>query len=84
MNKLYVFILPQAAGLNKAKESRAGRQPINRSKGARGPDQWKPEDSSYWCQYAIDWASIKNTWNLTVTEPEHRPQTTRRNAGNVR
>ena len=44
----------------------------NRSKGARGPDQWKPEDRSYWCQYAIDWASIKSTWNLTLTEPEHR------------
>ena len=44
----------------------------NRSKGARGPDQWKPEDRSYWCQYAINWASIKSTWNLTVTEPEHR------------
>ena len=44
----------------------------NRSKGARGPDQWKPEDESYWCQYAIDWANIKITWNLTVTEPEYR------------
>ena len=44
----------------------------NRSKGARGPDQWKPEDESYWCQYAIDWATIKNTWNLTVTDPEYR------------
>ncbi len=44
----------------------------NRSKGARGPDQWKPEDESYWCQYAIDWANIKIAWNLTVTEPEYR------------
>ena len=44
----------------------------NRSKGARGPDQWKPEDQPYWCQYAIDWVTIKNTWNLTVTQPEHR------------
>ena len=44
----------------------------NRSKGARAPDKWKPEDESYWCQYAIDWVSIKNTWNLTATEPEHK------------
>ena len=44
----------------------------NRSKGARGPDQWKPQRESYWCQYAIDWATIKNTSNLTVTEPEYR------------
>ena len=39
----------------------------NRSKGARGPEAWKPEDQSYWCQYAIDWITIKDDWNLTVT-----------------
>ena len=44
----------------------------NRSKGARAPHEWKPEDESYWCQYAIDWATIKITWNLAVTEPEYR------------
>ncbi len=43
----------------------------NRSKGARGPDQWKPEDRSYWCRYAVDWATIKDDWNPTVTEQEH-------------
>ena len=42
----------------------------NRSKGARGPDQWKPEDQTYWCQYAVDWITIKSTWKLTVTEAE--------------
>ena len=39
----------------------------NRSKGARGPEDWKPGDSSYWCQYATDWVTIKDDWNLTAT-----------------
>ena len=43
----------------------------NRSKGARGPEAWKPEDRSYWCQYAVDWITIKDTWQLTVTQAEH-------------
>ena len=43
----------------------------NRSKGARGPEEWKPEDRTYWCQYATDWITIKSTWKLTVTEQEH-------------
>ena len=43
----------------------------NRSKGARGPDEWKPEDRSYWCQYAVDCITIKSTWELTVTQQEH-------------
>ena len=44
----------------------------NRSKGARGPDEWKPEDRSYWCQHAVDWITIKDSWNLTVTTQQDR------------
>ena len=42
----------------------------NRSKGDKGPENWKPPDETYWCQYAIDWTEIKERWDLTMTEPE--------------
>ena len=42
----------------------------NRAKGADGPEGWRPPDRSYWCQYATDWITIKNTWKLAATEAE--------------
>ena len=42
----------------------------NRSKGAKGPDEWKPPDGSYWCQYAVDWITVKFDWELTATPEE--------------
>ena len=42
----------------------------NRSKGARGPDEWRPPDESYWCQYARDWTEVKMEWGLTMTQGE--------------
>ena len=42
----------------------------NRSKGSDGPEDWKPEDESYWCEYATHWINIKVAWDLTATERE--------------
>lgn len=42
----------------------------NQSKGARGPEAWKPPIEPYWCQYAVDWVNIKVRWELTVTVAE--------------
>ena len=42
----------------------------NRAKGAKGPEEWRPSDESYWCRYATDWARVKRAWDLTVTAAE--------------
>ena len=42
----------------------------NRSKGARGPEQWRPINEAFWCEYAQDWIRIKGAWGLTVTSAE--------------
>jgi hypothetical protein len=43
----------------------------NRSKSDRGPEDWRPPDATYWCEYANDWARIKSTWRLSVTFAEY-------------
>jgi hypothetical protein len=42
----------------------------NRKKGARGPEEWKPANQGYWCDYAIDWVQIKVEWELSATKAE--------------
>ena len=34
------------------------------------PPAWKPPDPSHWCQYAVDWITIKYSWDLTATSTE--------------
>ncbi len=42
----------------------------NRSKGANGPEEWRPPDEGYWCQYAMDWTEVKMKWGLSMTQSE--------------
>ena len=42
----------------------------NRKKGAKGPEEWKPSNRDYWCDYAIDWVQIKADWGLSATKAE--------------
>ncbi|WP_212828019.1 HNH endonuclease family protein [Polymorphospora rubra] len=42
----------------------------NRSKGDQDPSQWKPTNQDAWCDYAIDWITVKSHWELTVTAAE--------------
>ena len=42
----------------------------NRSKGARGPEEWAPPNNALRCDYANDWAVIKENWELTMTPVE--------------
>ncbi len=43
---------------------------LNQSKGAKGPEGWKPPLAGTWCQYARDWIDVKTKWALTVTQGE--------------
>lgn len=43
---------------------------LNRQKGARGPEEFRPPREEYWCQYAGDWLGIKARHGLTLTAPE--------------
>lgn len=44
----------------------------NRSKGARGPDEWLPPNQDYVCEYVTTWLDVKERNGLTLTADEAR------------
>ncbi len=44
----------------------------NRSKGDKGPEEWRPPNPAYWCAYAQEWVQVKVTWGLGATAAEWR------------
>jgi hypothetical protein len=59
-----------ANDLNESNHLIAVSASANRSKGSKGPEDWRPSNIDYWCEYATDWMSIKIKWELTVTNRE--------------
>ena len=58
----------------RSKRRRAWLLPVsssaNRSKGARGPDEWLPTRTEYHQRYAALWIRVKDYWGLSVTAAE--------------
>ena len=42
----------------------------NRAKGANGPEEWRPPNTVFWCDYATVWIEVKQRWGLTATRAE--------------
>ena len=43
---------------------------INRSRDSKGPEEWRPPDRVFWCEYALYWSAVKTKWELTMTREE--------------
>lgn len=44
---------------------------MNRSKGDRDPAVWQPPNRASWCDYAVDWITVKVRWRLSADQAEH-------------
>jgi Protein of unknown function (DUF1524) len=42
----------------------------NSRKSDKGPDEWRPADRSYWCEYGTRYRGVLLEWNLSATETE--------------
>ena len=45
---------------------------VNRTKGAQGPDEWRPPDDASHCEYARQWEVVKTKYQLSMTESERQ------------
>ncbi|KAF2639976.1 hypothetical protein P280DRAFT_490391 [Massarina eburnea CBS 473.64] len=43
---------------------------VNSAKGDKGPEDWKPPLTSYYCTYAKMWVKVKSVYSLTITSAE--------------
>ncbi|KAF2195008.1 secreted protein [Zopfia rhizophila CBS 207.26] len=43
---------------------------VNQAKGDKGPEDWKPPLTSYYCTYAKMWVKVKSVYSLTITSAE--------------
>ncbi|MGE0682429.1 MAG: DUF1524 domain-containing protein [Candidatus Binatia bacterium] len=59
-----------ANDLNHAEHLLAVKNSLNRQKGDKSPDKWKPPRQEYWCEYATIWLDIKRRWQLILTAEE--------------
>jgi hypothetical protein len=49
---------------------RAVTDNVNQAKGDKAPDEWRPPLRTDWCAYATDWITVKQYYQLTVTDGE--------------
>ncbi|EOA85062.1 hypothetical protein ACJQWK_06867 [Exserohilum turcicum] len=43
---------------------------VNQAKGDKGPEDWKPPLTSYYCTYSKMWIKVKSVYGLTITSAE--------------
>lgn len=43
---------------------------VNQAKGDKGPEEWKPPLTSYYCTYSKMWIKVKSVYALTITSAE--------------
>lgn len=42
----------------------------NRAKSDQGPSEWKPSNTAYHCEYAVNWITVSKNYDLTVAEAD--------------